>query len=1235
MKTFNKNIALLMVWLLATQPLFAAVPAGSISVANAQTDGTQTRQSAATNVKGVELSGYYNDRTSEMRAEMIKHHKEDMAEDGTPMQRSPIADLPVVDTKLAQRASTARADEEIRVLIHLDYLPHGEVLRDTMRVFEDEVNAVEENRVSLLNELEANRSRDTERDSEDYANMFTMTDNQRAAMKALHEQNEAVSLQIKESISSQLRGMIDQSQKPIIEEIERLGGVFEFGTIANNTIVALIPPSAIEPLGKTPGILRMIEDSIMEGHLNIADTSTMVDPADTTLTGLWDAGRDGGIYDPAILDSGLDLQHPAMANSTTPLRENFGSWYLVAGVGSANWDDSFTQDDLQGHGTHVAGIVGSYGSPGFTQNLGMAHGIEKLVNLKAGWRNTSGTASMFWSDKYNLVDRALFNTGALIGGTFADDVDGFNLSYGGSTTLDDTDGGRFWDSVISTIADTPVTISAGNSGPSNTLFSDPAVSYNAIAVANANDRGTTSRNDDIINAGSTVGPTASNRRKPDLAAPGTSISAPNHLWEGFGADHVNKTGTSMAAPMVLGIIMDLMDAGLFDELALKAVLINTAQKNLPGMNIESDADGWDPQIGWGMVNAFAAYFHRFDYFIDSVAPRNTDGDYQLYRGVMRDEGAAGEGRDRATMVWNRAATYATAAAPSTYYSLTDLNLRLYNETNNALLDLDTDGNDNVHQVRVPAGSGDTEVVINAYAWSTTFANGNATETFALATEDGFTRVDHPSQFQGIAIWPTSVEPNEVFEVEFWLRNDSEIASHANVFEFLGNNGFTLVSGPTTQNVGSIASGGQSNHVNYSIRAPATAVGAVSFAVAHSHTSYNEPYGNFNWNLSTTVEVDNTPPNPNPMSFSTFPTADSTSAISMTASFANDVHADPIQYYLDYTSSPSAGFGGTDSGWQESRSFVDVGLQTNDEYCYRAWARDSANFPNNTTPSAIECVYTHQVVPSPVVATSVTSSTIVVQPQGVLNNLTLGLSGLKIDETANGLSTGWLQSSTQFSLGGLAASATHKFEAMARNGDGIISGVSDTTVVYTLANPPAASSLSALSDSAIRVNIQANGNEEAEYEIENTTTGDSSGWISGLSWDSTGLTCETNYNFQARARNQDLIETIIIPLGTISTLDCSVDTDGDGVEDSADNCTLISNTDQRDTNGDGYGNACDPDLNNDGTVNFVDISLFGAVFPSSGVGLDEDFNGDNLVNFVDYVLFSTFFLDPPGPSGVAP
>ncbi len=97
---------------------------------------------------------------------------------------------------------------------------------------------------------------------------------------------------------------------------------------------------------------------------------------------------------------------------------------------------------------------------------------------------------------------------------------------------------------------------------------------------------------------------------------------------------------------------------------------------------------------------------------------------------------------------------------------------------------------------------------------------------------------------------------------------------------------------------------------------------------------------------------------------------------------------------------------------------------------------------------------------------------------------------------------------------------------------------------------------------------------------------------------------------------------------------SFDSDSDGFDDNSDNCTLVANADQRDTNGDGFGNLCDPDVNNNNIVDGQDFRFVRWAILNGG-NPNADFDGDGNVDGTDIGILVDMAQQPPGPTGTDP
>lgn len=98
---------------------------------------------------------------------------------------------------------------------------------------------------------------------------------------------------------------------------------------------------------------------------------------------------------------------------------------------------------------------------------------------------------------------------------------------------------------------------------------------------------------------SSSGPTRDDREKPEISAPGHGVLAA-HSRTSTGV--VRKSGTSMAAPAVTGIIALMLGQARAQGITLstsqiRAVLTRTARRNPPSGN------AWDPRYGLGRISA--------------------------------------------------------------------------------------------------------------------------------------------------------------------------------------------------------------------------------------------------------------------------------------------------------------------------------------------------------------------------------------------------------------------------------------------------------------------------------------------------------------------------------------------------------------------------------------------------------------------------------------------------------
>jgi subtilisin family serine protease len=240
-----------------------------------------------------------------------------------------------------------------------------------------------------------------------------------------------------------------------------------------------------------------------------------------------------------------------------------------------------------GHGTHVAGTAAGYGvrQDGATYD-GPYNSSMSLTGLRIG-PGLAPEAAIYalkvfgCSGSSNVVDAAVeWAVDPNQDGDFSDHVDVINLSLGSpfGATFDATAVAVENAAKVGII----VVTSAGNSGDVHYAVGSPGIAPHAIAVAATSIDSTDPENfiDGSIASFSARGPRrGDDGLKPDLAAPGVNVVSAKR---GTGSQSTTSSGTSMASPVVAGIMALLRQAHPemgtpgWNSQELKALVMNTA-----------------------------------------------------------------------------------------------------------------------------------------------------------------------------------------------------------------------------------------------------------------------------------------------------------------------------------------------------------------------------------------------------------------------------------------------------------------------------------------------------------------------------------------------------------------------------------------------------------------------------------------------------------------------------------
>ena len=411
-------------------------------------------------------------------------------------------------------------------------------------------------------------------------------------------------------VVERLRETAARTQAPLLDELARAGVVHRPFWIAN-MIWAKGGEAAVASLAARHDVARITANpkvgldspSVDEASAPLAPEAVGWNISMVNADDLWSLGFTGQGAVIGGHDTGCDWDHPA-------LQGKYRGWNGATADHNYNWHDAVHSGggscgpnspapcDDTNHGTHTMGTM--VGADGANQ-VGMAPGAKWI-----GCRNMDqgiGTPATY-SECYQWFIAPTALDGLNPDPAMAPDV--INNSWSCPSTEGCTDP-NVMQLVVKNLRAAGIFTahSAGNSGPNCSSVNAPSAIYGASFTV-----GNTTSTDSIAGS-SSRGPVTvdgSNRRKPDISAPGTSVrsSVP-------GTGYATFSGTSMAGPHVAGSVALLISArpalagnvdGLEEILRESAVHPATSAQVCGGLSATVFPNN---TFGFGRIDALAAW----------------------------------------------------------------------------------------------------------------------------------------------------------------------------------------------------------------------------------------------------------------------------------------------------------------------------------------------------------------------------------------------------------------------------------------------------------------------------------------------------------------------------------------------------------------------------------------------------------------------------------------------------